>query len=319
MPEKPQISEELSQALEVAKQRIDVASYYEAAMNKGLKGHAMGYWSGTIMGLTTGSLIGLALTIAFPAVSALTLLGISAAAGAGLGGIVGSRVGISAATVAGVMGEKERREKAKELEAEVLASPQKQQEVLAAYRADPVVKKDDTIQEIFATHDTASAWKKIINPKALALTVIAGAVVGIVLIGLPFEPASASGLLSTLGVTSKWGAAGVGALIGGGVGTTFGIYFPGVLASLAQTVGDILSGKMFDVITNGKTVEAPKMPVFSHKLQPQTSSRLAINIQPDINNINQVSRSEAPMNQVMAHGALAQERLAQLAQQQQDK
>lgn len=257
----PQISDDLRKAIEVAKQRVQVDPYYPAAMNKGLKGHAKGYWAGTIMGLTTGFLVGGLLTLAFPATGFLTMIGTAGAAGAGLGGIIGSRVGISAGTVAGVMGEKERREKGKELEAEILASPEKQREVLQEYYKNPVVQKDDTVEELFATHDRKSAWDKMVNKKALALTVIIGASIGALIFGLPFDPAGSSWITNGLHVTSKWGAAAAGAIIGGSSGITFGVYFPGILATLSEKTGDILSGKMFNDLTVARA-SAPEVVPF---------------------------------------------------------
>ena len=176
---------ELRAAIDVAKQRVKVDTYYTIAMNKGLKGHAQGYWAGTAMGMMTGGLGGSLLSLALflmPVASlpaaVVGLIGWPLILGiAGLGAVVGGTViggdlGRAAGTSAGVMAEKERREKADALEKEILASPEKQREAIAAYRMDPVVEKDTTAGEIFATtRNKGKALNKLIDLPTMALTV----------------------------------------------------------------------------------------------------------------------------------------------------
>ena len=148
---------ELRAAIDVAKQRVKVEPYFTYGMNKGLKGHAQGVWAGTMLGGFTGAVAGSLLTMAFTVagvplpVPALGLILGLAGIGTATGGTVGSRIGASTGAISGVVGEFERRQKAEKLETEILHSPEKQAEVIAAYRQNPVVEKDNTLEETFAT------------------------------------------------------------------------------------------------------------------------------------------------------------------------
>jgi hypothetical protein len=290
MNDKTNISGELRAAIAVAKQRVEVEPYYMLAMNKGLKGHGSGYWSGTLIGLAIGVGVGALLAVALPVtIPVAAIIGIGGVTGAGLGGVVGSRVGISAFTVAGVMEEKERREKAAELEQEILKSPEKQREALAAYRDDPVVKKDDTLEDLFATHGKKEALAKMVKPKAWAITIIAGALIGAFFFGMPLAGMAGSALketlagsfLASLGVETALGAAGAGAVVGAGLGASFGFYMPGALTSLVRKIGGMLSGDMFDSLTHAKGLDkAPELAESAEVASPNLAKLgLAGNLQ----------------------------------------
>ena len=252
---------ELRAAINVAKQRVKVDTYYTIAMNKGLKGHAQGYWAGTAMGIMTGGLGGSLLSLALflmPVASlpaaVVGLIGWPLILGiAGLGAVVGGTViggdlGRAAGTSAGVMAEKERREKADALEKEILASPEKQREAIAAYRKDPVVEKDTTVGEIFATtREKDKAWNKLIDLPTMALTVALCAGVGALMFSGAFALAGGTGTLAVglgaLGVNSYAMAAVVGTALGATSGVTFGITYPSIFASLTKGAADILAQK----------------------------------------------------------------------------
>lgn len=254
-----QMTPELHAALDVAKQRIKVDSYFPRAMNAGLKGNAQGFWSGTALGFLTGGaaggLISIALNIVAPGsglIGVPLILGVAGIGGT-VGGATGARIGAGSGAIAGVAAERERRDRAEKLEQEVLASPEKQREVIAAYRKDPVVERNDTLKEIYATsRGSGKAFGKIIHwptfmaavaiCMAASMTLFGGAfLLGGGVIGAAAMPAIASGL-GALGMTSMSSALAIGAGAGAGMGAAFGIAYPPIFAGLTKSVADFLSG-----------------------------------------------------------------------------
>lgn len=272
------ISDELRAAIAVAKERVEVAPYYQLALNRGLKGHASGFWSGTLMGLVTGAGIGTLLSVALPAtligaLAGLPIIAIVASVGATAGGLTGSRIGITAVTVAGVMQEKERRDKAEALEKEIVSSPEKQREVLAAYRDNPRVEKDDNVEEILST--SKGGWDalfKIFRLKSYAVAVPVCVVMGAMMAAGIAAPLVATGgsmvFLGALTVTSVAEAALVGGLLGAGMGVAFGTYYPPIFATLQRVSAESLSGKMFDRMF-GKAPEMMLSPTKSSASAPK--------------------------------------------------
>lgn len=292
--EKPFINPELAAALEAEKQRIDVEPYYAQAMNKGLKGNAMGFWSGTFMGMLTGGLAGIILhvvagSILGPIAGWPIILGLAGLGGTA-GGVVGSHIGAAAGAGSGIMMEFERRLRAEKLEAEVLNSPEKQMEILAKYRQNPVVEKDNTVGEIFATSkNNSAAWGKIIDPATMVLTTALCALAGAITCAGALMLAGGTFSLGALTVSSVGTAALIGAGIGSATGISFGIYYPGIFASLAQFTGHMLSGKLVHEDMMGtKSQPAPAQAIESprdvasplHMEPPPSAIRVATTNQP---------------------------------------
>ena len=160
------------------------------------------------------------------------ILGIAGIGGTA-GGINGARIGAQSGSIAGVAAERERRDKAEQLEKEIVSSPAKQQEVIQAYRANPVVEKNDTVEGINATSRTGSeALGKIINWKTTVATVAICTVVSIALFSGAWVLGGGSLLggtvataiplgLGNVGVSSVGGmlavAIGAGAAMGGSI------------------------------------------------------------------------------------------------------
>lgn len=272
------ITDELRAAIHAEGERIDVAPYYAMAMNKGLKGHAMGFWSGTFMGLVTGSLAGTILHLTAGAALAASglagapiILGI-AGIGATIGGVVGSRVGSTAGAVSGVMMEFERRMLAEKLEADILASPEKQREVLAHYHQRPVAQKDDTVSEIFNTSPSKSAaWKQMILPGTMLLTTLLCGAAGAVMAAGAFLLSGGTGIgLGALGVASLDVAALAGAGLGAASGISFGIYYPAIFAELAGRTGTLLSGETATTLfAPSQAIPAPAFSMIIHQATPK--------------------------------------------------
>ena len=243
---------ELRAAINTAKARIAVDSYFTTGMNKAIKGRAQGYWAGTMLGIFSGALAGAfvaaAISLAFPAIifsGAAVILGFSGI-GAVAGGAAGAQVGADTGVVAGIVGEFERRQKADQLEAEILKSPEKQAEVIAAYRANPVVEKDNTLQETFATSgSTSRAFGKLFDWKTTVVAMGICAAAGVLMLTGGFMLAGSTSIgFGSIAVHSLGGAALMGAAIGAATGVTFGINYPMVFASGTQWTADLLSGKM---------------------------------------------------------------------------
>ena len=246
----PDISPELRAAIEVAKQRIEVDSYFPYAMNKGLKGNAQGVWAGTVLGGFTGALAGGLISAGFilagiaapyvglPMILAFTGLGTV------MGSTIGSRIGSSAGSVAGVMAERERRDRGIKLEQEILASPEKQREVIAAYHKDPVVEKDNTIGELAATHrDPQKALLKFVDPRTFTISLGLCTLAGMLI----FSGAYAVGLgagIPWLAATTLPAVLMIGGGVGAAFGAAFGVSYPMIFASLTKGVGDLLGNKL---------------------------------------------------------------------------
>ncbi len=253
------ITPELRAAIDVAKQRITVDDYYTKAVASGLSGHAKGYLGGVALGMFTGALgavccIGALMlaNIALPIAAGALMLG-AIGVGASIGGVVGSRVGSSAGTVAAAFAERERRDKAEKLEQEILQSPEKQNEVIAAYERDPIVKKGDTVAELYATHTRSEATKKLLDVKTMLFAGLICAVAGALVCAGAYTIAVGGFAAAAEGISLGWGAlsaasvfeAGViGAGLGAASGITFGIGYPAILGTLAHRSADLLSGKM---------------------------------------------------------------------------
>ena len=252
-----EMNPELRAAIDAAKARINVDSYYDKAMNHSLKGNAQGFWGGTALGLATGAIGGglvslglLAASVVSPLVGWPLVLGLAGIGGT-MGGATGARLGGDAGTVAGVIAEKERRERADKLEQEILTSPQKQQEAIEAYRANPVVEKSDTVGEAFATSKEAGGgWSKLINWKTMAITVAVCAAASLILFGGAFvlggglaSGTALSGLGGALGLTSA-NLLPIALGSGAAMGVGFGINYPMLFSALGHRTGDLLSGKV---------------------------------------------------------------------------
>lgn len=305
------VSPELRAALDVAKDRIKPDSYYPRAMNGGLKGHAQGFISGSIMGGATGAITGglcsLALMLAGSGLTVVgwpLILGV-ASVGIGMGGFTGSRIGASAGAAASVAGERERRDKGEALEQAVLQSPEKQRAVIQAYRDNPVVEKDENLQQTFATAKTrGDAWRKLIDGKTLIFTIGVAALIGAVVCAGAF--ALAPGALVAAGAASKiagtaagislgWGsltattmggAALIGAGLGSGVGVAFGITYPMIFTTLTQTVSQVLSFRWMrgekNIVVPVKTVAEAHQQADQLRGEAESTVNLKRNWAPEI-------------------------------------
>ncbi|MBX9726142.1 MAG: hypothetical protein K2X09_02650 [Rickettsiales bacterium] len=127
---------ELRAAIDVAKQRVKVDTYFPKAMKSGLQGNAQGFWSGTVLGSLTGALGGGLISLGLMAASVGSsligwplILGV-AGIGATMGGATGANIGAGSGAIAGVAAERERRDKAEQLEQEILRSPEKQRKAI---------------------------------------------------------------------------------------------------------------------------------------------------------------------------------------------
>lgn len=320
-----EMTPELRAAIDTAKQRVKVDSYYTKAMNSALRGNAQGYWSGTLLGAVTGAaaggLITLAMvvgTVAFPpGIGALAIIGGLAGIGGTMGAATGTRLGGGAAAVAGVAAERERRDKAEQLEQKILNSPALQQEVIEAYRANPVVEKSDTLCETFATSDTpGKAWGKLVNWKSMALIVglcVLGSVGlfaasyaiggGIAAGGLVGSVASG---LGAIGMTSWPSTLAIGAGAGGAMGLAFSVNYPMIFGSLTGKTADLLSGKMLSGKSDSphvKTVDELYAEAAQNRAASEAQAKPTLRIYAD----------QDPGTQV--HHVAAIERVAQAEQQ----
>lgn len=265
-----QVSPELRAAIDVAKQRIKVDSYYAKAMNQGLKGNAQGFWSGTALGIMTGALAGslislglLTASVTSPFIGLPLILGVAGIGGT-MGGATGARIGAGSGAIAGTMAELERRLRGDKLEKEILHSPDKQREVIEAYRKDPVVEKTDTVCETYATtRGKGKAFHKIVSGKTMLATVAICAAASMLLFGGAFVLGGASVMsgLGALGMSSLSSALAIGAGTGAAMGISFGIAYPPIFASLTKHTGHLLSqsymqGKKLPHIKNVKETEA---------------------------------------------------------------
>lgn len=267
-----EMTPELRAAIDVAKQRIKVETYYPRAMNAGLKGNAQGFWSGTALGIVTGALAGglisLGLLAAGPLAvgAAVSYIGwplIFGVAGIGgtMGGMTGARIGAGSGAIAGVAAERERRDKADKLEQEIFKSPEKQREAIEAYRKDPVVEKTDTVCETYATaRKPGEAFHKIVSGKTMLLTALICAAASMLLFGGAFLIGGGAGL-GLIGMTSLNSALAIGAGAGAATGISFGIAYPPIFASLTKHVAHLLSqsymkGKKLPHIKNVAEIEA---------------------------------------------------------------
>ncbi len=249
-----EMNPELRAAIDTAKQRVKVDSYFTTGMNKGLKGRAQGYWGGTLLGILTGAMVGSAVVaalamanVAIPAAIGVygIIIGFSGL-GAVIGGGAGADIGAATGATAGVIAEFERRQKADKLEAEILKSPEKQAEVIAAYRANPVIEKDNTLQETFATSaSTGKAFGKLFDLKTTVVAMGICAAVGVLMVTGGFLLAGSTAIgFGVLQATTLGGAAAMDAAIGAVTGITFGINYPMIFASATQWTADLLSQKM---------------------------------------------------------------------------
>jgi hypothetical protein len=133
----------------------------------------------------------------------------------------------------------------------VLASIVVRAEAIDAYRADPVVEKDNTLTETFATSKTsAKAWGKIVDWKTMLITAAICGAAGAIICSGAFLIAGGTTVVSGIGLgwgalvaTSAAQASAIGAGIGSAAGATFGIAYPTIFASLTQKVADLLSGR----------------------------------------------------------------------------
>ncbi len=258
-------SPELRAAIDVAKSRIKVDSYYTRAMISSTRGRTQGLISGTILGFFGGMLVGggvsvllamvagpMALPVAMTNLIGFPLvLGIGGL-GAAMGGTGGMIIGAPAGAIAGTMAEKERRESAEKLEKEILASPEKQAEAIAAYRKDPVIERADTIREVAATTPSRGKfWSKVIDWRtvlfAMAICTLSGMALcaGPHMLGIPIGYGLVANSLPT--------ALFVGGALGAATGALFGINVPLLYTSLTEKAADMLSGRM----VRGKTQYAP--------------------------------------------------------------
>jgi hypothetical protein len=244
-----EMTPELRAAIDVAKQRIKVDTYYPRAMNASLKGNAQGYWAGTALGFATGGLAGaliwgamfLAGLGALPLVGWPLIIGVAGIGGT-MGGMTGARIGAGAGSTAASTAELERRLRADTLEQEILKSPEKQRAAIEAYRKDPVVERTDTVCETYATtRGKGNAFKKIVDWKTMLVTVAVCTLASMALFG---------------------GAFLLGAGAGAAMGVAFGVAYPPIFASLTKHTADLLSGKMvhgksqFGHIKNVAEIEA---------------------------------------------------------------
>lgn len=313
-----EMTPELRAAIDVAKQRIHVDEYYTKAATKGLAGHAKGYIGGSMLGMGTGILAALTcygamalMSIALPA--SLTLGGLvlgAASMGVVVGGTVGSRVGASAGAVAAGLEERERRDKGDKLEQEILASPEKQREVIEAYEKNPVVEKSGTIDELYKTHSTAKAtaimfdWKTMLFAGLLCAAVGALVFAGCGAMGLPIG----WGLLAS---ESTKTLAVMGAGLGFASGASFGIAYPAIFGSLVHRASDMLVGNM----TQGKSdfVHAKSIPELQNEAQKNHAiSRSMLHDAPPV--LKQHAMKEMPRTHIHAAEADSQ-RLLEASQQ----
>jgi hypothetical protein len=263
-----EMTPELRAAIDVAKQRIKVDTYYPRAMNASLKGNAQGYWAGTALGFATGGLAGALIaggvalfTIPVTIPLYAIVLGLAGVGGT-MGGMTGARIGAGAGSTAASTAELERRLRADTLEQEILKSPEKQRAAIAAYRKDPVVERTDTVCETYATtRGKGNAFKKIVDWKTMLVTVAVCTLASMALFGGAFLLGAGAGL-GALGMTSIGSALAIGAGAGAAMGVAFGVAYPPIFASLTKHTADLLSGKMvrgksqFGHIKNVAEIEA---------------------------------------------------------------
>jgi hypothetical protein len=231
----------LRAAIEAEKERITVEPYATKTMLGGLQGHARGFWSGTAMGIITGAGVGAILCAAFGGPLLQLVLGV-AAVGSAIGGTIGSRVGSATGVVSAALEEREKRERGRELEQEIMASPEKQDAIIAKFKENPVIEKNGTLRELFSTTSPDKHMYNIVKWKTMLVTVALGAAAGAIIFGGGFLATGTVALAGHTFAQTLAGAFVLGAAVGGMTGATFAINFPLIFASLGNGVVDLLSG-----------------------------------------------------------------------------
>ncbi len=278
----PEMNPELRAAIDVAKQRVTVDSYYTKIVTKGLFGHAKGYIGGTFLGIATGALAAVTCAgvmalagLQLPILFSTLLLG-AMSVGAGAGGMVGSRVGASAGAVAAGLEERERRDKGEKLEQEILSSPEKQREAIEAYRKNPVVEKSGTIQEMYATTQHPNA--KMFDVKTMVVAGILSAGVGAAVCAGAFLMMGGIGW-GLLAAKTLAEAAFMGAGLGLASGASFGIAYPAIMGTLTQKASDMLRGNMVrgkSDFTPAKTIAEQQQEAVQNRIASESMPQMTV-------------------------------------------
>lgn len=248
----------LQKAIELEKAKVRVEPYGDKVLAKTFSRRVSGLFSGSAIGLVCGTLVGAASLYLLPMLgvhmvaTGLLPLAQFALAGMGVGALAGASAGASAGAVAAAAEERERREKAQGLEAQILANPHLQQQLIDKYAAadlQPDLPASSFKEVIERSRSKHALMDQMVNVKTMAAATAMCAGLG-ALLGYTGEmpmlnmvaPDAASQVLFGAGVT-------------GAMGALFGINIPVVFSSLSDLSGDLLSGRLF----GGQKAKQPEL------------------------------------------------------------
>jgi len=257
----------LNSYIKAEQAKIKVAPYEEKVVNNAFKYRTYGYWSGTAMGLGWGAIVGVGVALAFPVflsttlvMSTLQTVAMFSAIGALAGQASGMMIGAAAGASAGAARERERRDRALELEKDIRKNPpgaEAMQNRIAEHATEQARLARDgktevnTVEDIYKQSggNILETMKRMVSPRMLLISAVLGAVVG-ALLGLGGQTIVPALLLgktaATMAEISPATAAAVGALFGAIAGPSFGFTFPHIFTSLSQYTRSLFNGQAFE-------------------------------------------------------------------------
>lgn len=233
--------------------KVRVEPYDDVVFNKTFKGRTRGMWAGAALGAISGVALG---AIAWPliAVAIETTVAFSSMAmattaiGAGIGIVAGGLMGASAAAAASAAAERERRDKREGLREKLLHTPGIEYIAHDAAKHPEAVDvsqlaSPNTLEELRnRPTNLTERFGQLVNFKAMAVSIGLGGLLGAAIGGLGGK----WGGLLDLGIEGVGANMLAGALLVGTMASMFGINYPVIFTSLADTCGKILSGKAFE-------------------------------------------------------------------------
>lgn len=252
----------LLKAIELEKAKVRVEPYGDKVLAKTFSQRISGLFSGSAIGLVCGALVGAVSLYLLPlvgvqvAATGLLPLAQFALAGMGIGALAGASAGASAGAVAAAAEERERREKAQGLEAQILANPRLQQQLIDKY-ADAELLPDlpaDSFKEVVErARGKDTVMGQMINLKTMAAATAMFAGIG-ALLGFTGDMPMLDMAGTDTGSRVLFGAGVTGAM-----GSLFGVNVPVVFTSLSDLSNDLLTGRLFSEQKTRQPELAPEL------------------------------------------------------------
>lgn len=259
MQETPKTIDSLLQkAIELEKAKVRVEPYHDQVLNKTFSKRMSGLFSGSAIGLVCGTLVGVASLYLLPVIgvqiTATGLLPLAqfALAGMGIGALAGASAGASAGAVAAAAEERERREKAQGLEAQILADPHLQQQLREKYASadlQPDVPASSFKEVIERSRGKSTVMEQMINVKTMLAATVMCAGLG-ALLGYTGDMPMLDSVGQDPSSRVLFGAGATGIM-----GSLFGVNIPVLYTSLSDLSSDLLSGRLFV----GKKTRQPEL------------------------------------------------------------